>query len=169
MKGAAFAVTKSGYEAVDQTTRAGVTPKKFRKIRRSKEAKALDGLLLKLDEQDADAARVKILGDSGRLLIDLVEEKIVKLQEDMQRLKTPSEACSQPTVGDGVNHPAHYTSHPSGIECVEIAEYFNFNIGNAMKYLWRSGLKTPDPKEDLEKSLWYIKRELERLEKAGGK
>lgn len=70
---------------------------------------------------------------------------------------------------DAVNHPPHYTSHPSGVECVEIVEHFGFNIGNAVKYCWRAGLKNPDPKEDLAKAIWYIKRELERLEKAGGK
>lgn len=66
-------------------------------------------------------------------------------------------------IEDEVNHPLHYTSHPSGIECVEITEHFNFNIGNAVKYLWRAGLKHPNPKTDLEKSLWYIQRELQRI------
>jgi hypothetical protein len=65
---------------------------------------------------------------------------------------------------DTVNHPQHYTSHPSGIECVTIAESFNFNIGNAIKYLWRAGLKG-DLAEDLRKARWYIDREISRLEK----
>lgn len=66
---------------------------------------------------------------------------------------------------DLVNHPRHYTSHPSGVECIEITEYYNFNVGNAVKYLWRAGLKNDDALEDLEKSLWYIKREIGRLNK----
>ncbi|MFD0384476.1 DUF3310 domain-containing protein [Streptomyces stramineus] len=37
-----------------------------------------------------------------------------------------------------VDHPAHYTSHPSGVECIEITQHFNFPIGNAIKYLWRA-------------------------------
>lgn len=78
----------------------------------------------------------------------------------------PPSAGQASGTGDRVNHPSHYTSHPSGIECIEIVEHFGFNIGNATKYLWRAGLKCPDPKEDLEKAIWYIKRELERLEKA---
>ena len=42
---------------------------------------------------------------------------------------------------DPVNHPTHYTSDPSGVECIEITRHRNFNIGNAIKYLWRAGLK----------------------------
>ena len=60
-----------------------------------------------------------------------------------------------------VNHPKHYNQHPSGVECITIVEHFNFNIGNAMKYLWRAGLKG-DSKEDLEKAAWYVRREIER-------
>ena len=68
---------------------------------------------------------------------------------------------------DLVNHPAHYTSHPSGVEAIQITEHFNFNIGNAVKYLWRSGLKTANPLEDLRKAEWYVKREISRLEGDG--
>lgn len=63
---------------------------------------------------------------------------------------------------DAVNHPAHYTSHPSGVECITITEHFGFNVGNAIKYLWRAGLKSPDAKQDLEKALWYVQREIDR-------
>lgn len=42
---------------------------------------------------------------------------------------------------DPVNHPQHYTSHPSGVECITIARHYCFTIGNAIKYLWRAGLK----------------------------
>lgn len=44
-------------------------------------------------------------------------------------------------VNDAVNHPKHYTSHPSKIECIQVTEHLNFCIGNAIKYLWRAGLK----------------------------
>ena len=65
---------------------------------------------------------------------------------------------------DAVNHPAHYTAHPSGVECITITEHHNFCIGNAIKYLWRQGLKTGTSNiEDLEKAVWYIKREIERI------
>jgi hypothetical protein len=61
-----------------------------------------------------------------------------------------------------VYHPPHYNAHPSGIECIEIVEHFNFNVGNAIKYLWRAGLKSSSAIEDLRKAAWYINREIER-------
>lgn len=64
---------------------------------------------------------------------------------------------------DPVNHPAHYTQHPSGVECIQVTEHFNFNVGNAIKYLWRAGLKSDSPIEDLKKAQWYVAREIERL------
>ena len=62
---------------------------------------------------------------------------------------------------DNVNHPEHYTSHPSGIECIQITEHMGFNLGNAVKYIWRSDLKGNDI-QDLQKAIWYLKRELKR-------
>ena len=61
-----------------------------------------------------------------------------------------------------VNHPAHYTSHPSGVEAIDITRHMNFNLGNAVKYIWRAGLKG-DSIEDLQKARFYISDELERL------
>lgn len=64
---------------------------------------------------------------------------------------------------DEVNHPPHYTQHPSGVECIQVTEHMGFNLGNAVKYIWRADLKHDDPTKDLEKAEWYIKRELLRL------
>jgi hypothetical protein len=64
-------------------------------------------------------------------------------------------------IHDPVNHPTHYTNHPSGIECIQITEHMNFCLGNAVKYIWRASLK--NGLEDLEKASWYINREIERL------
>lgn len=73
---------------------------------------------------------------------------------------------------DNVNHPSHYTSHPSGVECIEITRHYCFSIGNAIKYLWRAGLKkemglkdTQKEIEDLEKAIWYIKDRIAQLKK----
>lgn len=67
---------------------------------------------------------------------------------------------------DNVNHPAHYTSHPGGVECVDIAEHLSFNLGNALKYVWRAGKKNPEKtREDLEKARWYMNREITLLER----
>lgn len=60
---------------------------------------------------------------------------------------------------DPVNHPPHYTSHPSGVECITITEHMSFNLGNAVKYIWRADLKD-NTIEDLEKASWYINREI---------
>lgn len=63
---------------------------------------------------------------------------------------------------DNVNHPKHYNSHPSGIECITVVEHMNFNLGNAVKYPWRTDHK--NGLEDLKKARWYIDREIQRLE-----
>lgn len=71
---------------------------------------------------------------------------------------------------DNVNHPKHYTSDPSGIECIDVTRHRNFNIGNAIKYLWRAGLKEDKDRklidkqvEDLNKAIWYLVDEIHRL------
>lgn len=71
---------------------------------------------------------------------------------------------------DQVNHPKHYTSDPSGIECIDITRHKNFNIGNAIKYLWRAGLKEDKDRklidkqvEDLNKAVWHLVDEIHRL------
>ena len=67
---------------------------------------------------------------------------------------------------DAIN-PSHYKSDPSGVECIVITEHRNFCVGNAMKYLWRAGLKGDGDQEkhleDLKKAIWYIEREIARL------
>ena len=62
---------------------------------------------------------------------------------------------------DAVEHPKHYRSHPSGVECITITEHMGFNLGNALKYIWRADLKN-DAVEDLRKAEWYIRREIDR-------
>lgn len=67
-------------------------------------------------------------------------------------------------VFDPVNRPKHYTTDPSGIECIQITRHRNFNIGNAIKYLWRAGLKDENTTiQDLEKALFYIQDEIDRI------
>jgi len=67
-------------------------------------------------------------------------------------------------MNDKVNHPVHYTSHPSGVECIQITEHMSFNLGNAVKYIWRASLKGKEI-EDLRKARWYVDREISRLVK----
>lgn len=69
------------------------------------------------------------------------------------------------TTHDAVDHPTHYTSHPSGIECIQVTEHMGFNLGNAVKYIWRCDLKR-DAIEDLEKARWYLDREIAKRKAA---
>jgi hypothetical protein len=75
----------------------------------------------------------------------------------------PLDIWGEPQVEDVVNRPKHYTSHPSGVECIQIAEHMNFNLGNALKYIWRNEGKNGI--EDLKKARWYIDREIKLREK----
>lgn len=70
-------------------------------------------------------------------------------------------------MSDNVNQPTHYTSHPSGIEAIQITEHMGFNLGSALKYIWRCDLKL-DAIEDLRKAEFYIRREIARREAQGG-
>ncbi|MFE5542795.1 DUF3310 domain-containing protein [Streptomyces sp. NPDC056534] len=67
-------------------------------------------------------------------------------------------------TGDEINHPSHYTWLPNGVEVIDITEHFNFNLGNALKYIMRARHKHDEPLTDLRKAAWYINREIERLE-----
>lgn len=60
-----------------------------------------------------------------------------------------------------VDHPAHYNSHPSGVEAIDVIEDLPFNIGTAIKYLFRRGHKG-SLLTDLRKAHWYVERELAR-------
>lgn len=64
---------------------------------------------------------------------------------------------------DNIN-PDHYKLHPSGVECIQITEHMGFNLGNAIKYIWRSNFKG-SRKEDLLKAIWYINREISKIDK----
>jgi len=64
---------------------------------------------------------------------------------------------------DNVNKPKHYNTHSSGVECIQIIEHLGYCIGNAMKYIWRHENKNGI--EDLKKAIWYLEREISKLEK----
>lgn len=81
-------------------------------------------------------------------------QKALRIQREFRRK----------TASDSVNHPTHYRSHPSGIECIDVVEWMGFNLGNVIKYLWRADAKGA-PIEDLKKAAWYLDREIKRREK----
>lgn len=76
----------------------------------------------------------------------------------------PDSLFVKPPLHDSPISPAHYQRHPSGVECITITEHFNFNRGNAIKYIWRADEKG-STLENLRKAQWYLNREIERLEK----
>jgi hypothetical protein len=78
----------------------------------------------------------------------------------------PLEVYQKP---DLVNLPPHYTGHPSGIEAIQVTEWFTFSLGCVIKYVWRAGVKEGTSElEDLKKARWYLEREIQRREKMLG-
>lgn len=74
-----------------------------------------------------------------------------------------SDQLTQPSF-DPVERPAHYNQHPSGIECIQVTRHMSFNLGNAIKYVWRADLKNGT--EDLRKAIWYLEDEIEKRQYA---
>ena len=62
---------------------------------------------------------------------------------------------------DLVQHPPHYVSHASGVECITVAQHFNFNLGNVIKYVWRADEKG-NAVQDLHKARQYLDYEIAR-------
>lgn len=103
------------------------------------------------------------LGDiiRARMGNDLVNEQDGSLTANVEFATEKNWSLSE----DPVNHPKHYTDHPSGIECIQITEHMGFCLGNAIKYIWRAGLKSDNKIQDLEKAVWYIQREISKEKK----
>lgn len=81
-----------------------------------------------------------------------------------EKLREELQAVYKPVPHDPVNHPSHYTSHPSGVECITVTRHMNFNLGNVMKYIWRADHKDV-ALQDLEKALFYLRDEIKRRKK----
>ena len=101
---------------------------------------------------------------------DFVTKKLIERRCQEEKKPSKEENVNEENVKeenvkeDLVNHPKHYTSHPSGIETIEITRWMNFNLGNSVKYILRSGKKSEDTAiQDLEKAIWYLKDEIKRL------
>ena len=91
----------------------------------------------------------KPLSEAVKEWVDCKDDKVDEVDAFFKRMK------------DVVNQPPHYTKHPSGIECIQVTEHMGFNLGNAIKYIWRCDLKQ-DAIEDLKKAKWYIEREIDK-------
>lgn len=102
-----------------------------------------------------------------------ISEMETAMCDVMQLLKCFIDRNDKEQKTDNVNHPQHYTNDPSGVECIQIARHRCFNIGNAIKYLWRAGRKddaslTKKEKtiEDLQKAIFYIQDEIKLLQES---
>lgn len=76
--------------------------------------------------------------------------------------------AATPPLGDNPINPLHYKSHPTSIECIQITRWLSFNLGNAIKYIWRTafpGTPLPDTEKikNLEKAIWYLQDEKARI------
>lgn len=88
----------------------------------------------------------------------------IKMTAGAQTLPPVAQSATITTaVANAVDHPPHYTQHPSGIECIQITEHMGFCLGNAVKYIWRADLKQ-NALEDLKKARWYLDREIAKRE-----
>lgn len=82
-----------------------------------------------------------------------------------EEIRLATSADVEASQFDQINKPKHYNSHPSGIECIEITQHHDFCTGNAIKYLWRQGLKDGENSvNDLKKAVWYIERKIKQIE-----
>lgn len=90
-----------------------------------------------------------------------VKKPAKKPAKKNERKVAPAQVSRQP---DPTN-PAHYRSHPSGVECITVTEHLGFCLGNAIKYIWRAGERPEREVEDLRKAVWYLEREIARLER----
>jgi hypothetical protein len=70
----------------------------------------------------------------------------------------------EPSKKEAVNHPSHYGGKNNPYEAIKVIEAWNlgFCLGNTIKYIARAGKKDATVQE-LEKALWYLKREIQKL------
>lgn len=99
------------------------------------------------------------------------ESFLEKVKGGFKTVNITEDTISPEEFHDPVNHPPHYNNSPAAcecgrrIECIDVTRHYSFNIGNAIKYLWRCDLKGRAV-EDLKKAIWYIEDEIAKREKS---
>lgn len=117
---------------------------------------------------EEDAINVVVM-PNGELAYG-VSDKPLTIEEEIDFFDTLRESAAgvvaavSETTNNAVDHPKHYNLHPSGVECIDIAENMSFNLGNAFKYVFRRDDKG-NSYQDLSKAEWYIRREISRIER----
>lgn len=115
-------------------------------------------------DEDNKLISVKLIDGAEIYLCKTNAKGLGLMVYNPQSKEVGQQANKTQPIHDPVNHPQHYTTHPSGVECIEITRHFNFNLGNAIKYIWRSDLKG-NRVEDLKKAIFYLNNEIERINK----
>lgn len=117
-------------------------------------------------QHGGQAGKVMSIYHDDSIIVRITDGPIKIYDErDLKLLHRSNDSYTKPSPRyDEINKAAHYNKHPSGVECIDVIEHFNLNIGNIIKYCWRAGLKSNDTIKDLKKAEYYIKREIKRLE-----
>ena len=112
-------------------------------------------------ERDDKDEEIRVLN----LELHKYKNDIKMVIEDRQKLECLlSDIANEVEKESAVEHPKHY-NNIAGIECLDVVEHFNFNRGNAIKYVWRAGEKSKEKEvEDLKKAIFYIEREVKNLQ-----
>lgn len=128
------------------------------------------GIVTSIKEEEEYEVGVLLEGNASSVYFDFEELELENVYDALSAKPVeetpPIEAQVDSRLEDVVNHPSHYADGWSnGAEVIDITEHLNFNRGNAVKYLSRAGKKGGPEKEleDLQKALWYVTREVERL------
>ena len=104
--------------------------------------------------------------DIDRRLFATVQEALDSVANEITEYGISVHKECQEDWNAAVDHPKHYNAHPSGVECITVVESMGFNLGNAIKYIWRADEKR-NVIEDLKKAAWYVNREIERRQNHG--
>lgn len=118
---------------------------------------------------------VALMPDNTTIVNKTGKQKVTHMQGILNNTnyfkECPTVVLKDITLNNNVDHPSHYTQHPSGVECIDITRHYCFSVGNAIKYLWRAGLKQDSSLsgnqkeiEDLKKAVWYIQDRISQLE-----
>jgi len=129
----------------------------------TREEQVLAQRLVELWKQEEEKASVyidwRMDGNDAVYVIGILRQDGTKEPYGQAAPASSRENEMRDELNETVNHPPHYATHPSGVEAVDIAEHLSFNLGNALKYVWRAKKKGKE-EEDLEKALWYLEREV---------
>lgn len=125
---------------------------------------SIQGGKVKVQEVTKSTVTFKWLAGEPYLSYRLIGEFL----ESFERVDDSKRLHKSTPRSDAINHPEHYISHPSGIECIEVTRHMGFAAGNVIKYLWRNGLKDGEPSlKDLKKAAWYLNDMIDQLETGG--